>query len=209
MNRALLGRLTLGPGTATAAEPGVPSARPGRQWLEANPALRVALARLALKHGKAELARQTLADLAANGCSKVPRDLGYLHTLCRLALLAIDLRDRSAAEHLLELLAPYAHFNTPSVLRVYDGPVAYFSARVAAFLGDEHAADRYFAQALEIDERLELWPLLAIACFEYARWSLRTGRAAQADALRTKALDLAGSLGMSWLVQKARELTAR
>ena len=208
MHQLSLSETLAGMGSAGASAPArMPRiAPPGQLEVESNPGFRVQLARVALKHGMSPLARSTLAELSADGCATLPKDFGYLHTLGKLGLLAVGLRERGAAEQVLELLTPYASFNTPSHLGGYDGPVAYFAARVAAFLGRDDAADRYFAHALELDERLELWPLLAIACFVYARWSLSTGRDAQGHALRRRALDLAGSLGMRWLAQRAGEL---
>jgi DNA-binding winged helix-turn-helix (wHTH) protein len=166
-------------------------------------------ARIGLALGKPEPGRQLLQRLSADDFASVPRNLSYLQTLCNVAVIAVALDERRAAERLLELLAPYAGFNTPHQLRLYQGPVASFLAKLAACLGREERADRYFAQALELDDRLGLRPLRAVCTAEYAHWSQRTGRAAQAAALRKDAITLSEALGMRWLSRKLESLPER
>lgn len=176
---------------------------------EYHPNYSVNIARLAVMFGKADLARRVLATVSADDCAQVPKDFLFLQTLCSLGLLAIALEDERVAEHVFTKLVPYAQYNTPNFLGLYEGPVAYFVARIAAFLGRASAAELHFAQALEIDERQGLRPLLAVCSFEYGRWLLAEGRGRHARAPLKRAIALAETLGMDWLGRQARALQTR
>jgi hypothetical protein len=198
MQRAVLAIARHGP-VAFAANGCVPSLHDGAQPARAYefPSYRANAARFALAFGHLEPARRVLEALSAQDFAAVPRDLGYLHTLCNLAFAAIALGDAPRVERLYTLLAPYAQHNTPNVAGLYDGPVAHFLALLAAFL---------VVQAIECNERLGLRPLLARSCFEYARWLLKTRRHARASVLRQRTIELSDSLGLAWLAQQARAL---
>jgi tetratricopeptide (TPR) repeat protein len=208
LHRALMTIATRGP---RAFKPGEHDAfyREQLQMLQGIASLRATLGRLALKFDKLELARSVLDELSANDFASVPKDYCYLYTLCNLAAIAIALGERPRAERLFALLEPYCTLNTPNTFGFYEGPVAHFLALLAAFLGREEPAEHYFRQALEITERLELRPLLARTCLEYAHWLTKSRRGSQAAPLQARALEISEQLGMHWLAEQARSLASR
>jgi hypothetical protein len=209
IHRAVLKIVTRGP-RAFAPGENPDAIRAGMRPTRAYACYHANLARLALAFDKPGPARQVLDELAVDDFGGVPKNLGYLNTLCNLALVAIRLADRTNAERLYRLLAPYSRHNTPNNLSFYDGPVAHFLALLAAFLERDDRAARHFAQAIEITDRLGLRPLLARSCFECARWSLQmksdVRATARGVALRSRALELSEELGMQWLAEEVRAL---
>lgn len=167
--------------------------------------VRPSLARLLLDLGDTASARGVLDTLAANHFATVPKEINYLHALASLAVLAIKLDDRTRAEQLYELLAPYPHFNTPNVALLYEGSVSHFLGLLAAFLKrDEHTAS-HFDDALAMNERIGQRPQLARTCEAYAQWLLSRGdrqSKQQARDLHTRALNLAQSTGMTALAAR-------
>lgn len=171
--------------------------------------VRPSIARLAAELGQPEPARAVLDVMAADAFEKIPKEIGYLNALANLALVAIHLRDRSRAERLYELLAPYPHHNTPNCMRFYEGSVSHFLAVLAAFLNWNGRAKRHFDDALGMNDRLGQRPQLARTCYEYARWLLGRGRAAsrkRGREMQARAIALAEATGMSWLAAQARSL---
>jgi len=139
--------------------------------LETGPiSVRPSIARLSLSLGDRDGAAQVLHTLSANNFANVPKELGYLHALCNLAVLAIELDDRPRAETLYDLLTPYAHFNTPNVLLYYEGSVSHFLGMLAAYLKRDDLVETHFENALAMNEKLSQRPQLARTCKHYAAW---------------------------------------
>ena len=150
-----------------------------RSGLSTGPiSVRPSIARLLLATGDREPATRLLNTLAADNFAGVPKELGYLHALCNLAVLAIELDDRPRAETLYGLLAPYANFNTPNVLLYYEGSVSHFLGVLAVYLKRDDAVQAHFDHALTMNEQLGQHgqrPQLARTCAHYAAWWLTRG----------------------------------
>jgi DNA-binding winged helix-turn-helix (wHTH) protein len=166
--------------------------------------LQSSLLRQALQHGAREQAARGLAALAADDFAQVPKNLGYLCSLCHLAQVAIALAERAHALRLYTLLVPYAQLGTPNELAVCDGPVAYTLALLAAFLERDAEAAHHFAAAIAQLERLGRKPQLARALLEHAGFELRRGSQRVARTLAARAAELGEALGMHWLHHDAR-----
>ncbi len=167
--------------------------------------MRPSLARLFLTVGQESAARNVLLGMAQDGFSGVPKDINYLNALANLALVAIGLDERALAETLYALLSPYPHHNTPNVLFLYEGSVSHFLGCLAAFLGRTDRAVTHFDDALAMNERIGQRPQLARTCEAYASWLLtRHDRASdkQAQALRSRAREIAQSIGMNALASR-------
>jgi DNA-binding winged helix-turn-helix (wHTH) protein len=166
------------------------------------------LARISVKVGREDLARTVLERLAADDFGGIPRDIGYLYALVNLSLVVIALGDRPRAERLYRLLAPYPQHNTPSTLLYYEGSVSHYLALLAEFLGAQERVRAHFDDALAMNESLGHKAQLARTYYEYARFLLGGGGAAdeRAQQMKVEAAQLAAALGMSALEAQARAL---
>ena len=166
---------------------------------------RTNVGRLAAVHGHDAYARPLLEEFASRDFENVPRELSYLSSLCNLAVIAIELRDRPRAERLYEMLSPYADFNTPNSMSYCEGAVAYFLALLAERLDRPQRSAALFARALELNRRLGEGPLLARTYFDSARFlASRDQPGAREQA--TLARELAEDLDMRSLAARAQTL---
>lgn len=132
--------------------------------------LRPTIARLLLELGDAELAKTTFEQLSATDFAGVPRDIGYLGALASLAVLAIRFDDEPRARRLYQLLAPYPHHNTMSLLLLHEGAASHFLGMLAAYLELHGEAERHFEDALAMNERTGQRPQLERTRRERDRW---------------------------------------
>jgi hypothetical protein len=171
--------------------------------------IRARIARVAAEMGALAPARDTLDAIASEGFASIPAEINYLGTLANLGLVAVHLRDHARAEQLYALLLPYANFNTPNALLMYEGSVSRFLAHLAACLGHTDKVSDHFDAALTMNKRMGAKPLTARTLFEHARW-LKTQSGASAHArgreLAAEAARIAEPLGMEPLTRKARAL---
>jgi len=174
---------------------------------DAMPSVRPGIARLCASLGQRGPAKSVLENMVGDGGFALPRERSYLNALANLGMLAIELADRPRAERIYEELAPYPHHNTPDAVLLYEGSVSRFLAQLAAFVGRDERVAQHFDDALAMNERLGLRPQLAHSYCAYSRWLLghshgparRVGRE-----LQVRAIELAQTLGMSWLAAAAR-----
>jgi hypothetical protein len=143
------------------------SAQP--QWLF----MQVVQAHLRCVKGKQSLARPLLDRLAAGSFGGVPRDELWYETIMHLSAIAEALSDTEAAAALYVLLRPYRGQNTSTGVGSL-GPVDRTLALLATVLGRYEDAERYFAAAVELCERLRA-----------PGWSTHT-RCAWAEMLRAR-----------------------
>jgi hypothetical protein len=112
-------------------------------------------AQLWIGSGDDERARRILRQLAGADFSQIPRDVDWLLTVTVLTEVTASLGDRDLATHALELLAPYAGRGISNGGAVtFGGVVDHYLALAAAAIGDDDAADRWFASALAAYERV-------------------------------------------------------
>jgi hypothetical protein len=138
----------------------------------------------------------------------VPRDDGWVPTVTILGELCATLDDQERAEHLSELLRPYAD----RVAVVPGGlgclaPVAHTLGRLAATLADRKDADEHLGRAVAVGRRMGAPVLVARSQCAQARALLDSGAAGDADraaALLDEAEATARRLGMTPLL---REIT--
>ena len=174
---------------------------------DAMPSVRPGVGRLCASLGQYGPAKSVLESMVGDGGFALPKETSYLNAIANLGMLAIELADRPRAERIYEELAAYPHHNTPDAVMLYEGSVSHFLAQLAAFLGLDERVARHFDDALAMNERLGLRPQLAHGYCAYARWLLgrkhgpsrKIGRDLQA-----RAIELAETLGMSWLAAAAR-----
>jgi DNA-binding winged helix-turn-helix (wHTH) protein/tetratricopeptide (TPR) repeat protein len=169
--------------------------------------IRARVIRAAAELGATVPAREGLDAVAAEGFANVPREIGFLGTLANLGLAAVALRDQGRAEQLYALLLPYADFNTPNSLLMYEGSVARFLGHLAGCLGRADKLSEHFDAAYAMNARMGARPLAARTLFEHARWLIDSGRnKAQARELAQQALKIALAIGMPPLAHKAGKL---
>jgi hypothetical protein len=171
--------------------------------------IRARIARVAAEMGALAPARDTLDAIASEGFASIPAEINYLGTLANLGLIAVHLRDQARAEQLYALLLPYADFNTPNALLMYEGSVSRFLGHLASCLGHTGKVSAHFDAAFAMNMRMGARPLAARTLLEHARW-LKTqgGSAAQTRGreLAAQAAQIAEPIGMAPLAHKARSL---
>jgi DNA-binding winged helix-turn-helix (wHTH) protein/tetratricopeptide (TPR) repeat protein len=171
--------------------------------------IRARVARGAAELGATAIAREALDAIASEGFASIAAEISYLGTLANLGIVAAVLRDHARAEQLYALLLPYASFNTPNTLLMYEGSVSRFLGHLAACLGRNDRVSEHFDEALEMNERMGARPLVVRTLFEHARWlKQQSSSSAQARGreLAAQAAKLADSLSMQPLAHRARKL---
>lgn len=176
--------------------------------------IRARVVRGAAEVGATAMAREGLDAIASEGFANIPAEISYLGTLANLGMAAALLRDQARADQLYNLLLPYASFNTPNVLLMYEGSVSRFLAHMAACLGYTDRVSALFEDAYAMNLRMGAKPLVARTLFEHARWlSTQSTSSAQVRAteLAIQASKIAEPMGMMPLVHRAQKLitTAR
>lgn len=155
-------------------------------------------------------ARRELEGLAADGFAAIPHDqlrpvaLSYLADACSL------LGDAELATLVYRELAPLSGtiILFPPLAVCY-GAADRYLAMLAITMGAWEAAERHFAVALEVNERMGTPVWLAHARYQYARMLLARGRQGDerpARELLARARATAGRIGMAALLGRIDEL---
>jgi DNA-binding winged helix-turn-helix (wHTH) protein/tetratricopeptide (TPR) repeat protein len=155
---------------------------------------RAGLARIAAQAGDLELVRSLLSTIGDP--RELPRDAGYLHVLASLSVCAAALADQDRCTQLLELLTPYAKFNTPDAMGYYLGSVSHFLGLMAAALGRAEQAADLFESALEQNRAMGYRAGVVRTLLAAGRLEQSRGRAARARTRLQDARGLAKELGM-------------
>jgi DNA-binding SARP family transcriptional activator/tetratricopeptide (TPR) repeat protein len=154
-------------------------------------------------------ARLALETLAGTDFSHVPRDGGWLPSLCALSEVAFYLGDVPRAQLLYELLVPYGDRCAVTTALRCRGPVSRPLGLLATALSQYEDAERHFAQALEMSTQIRspLW--MAHTQHDYAHMLLRRNQPGDNDeALRAlaQALAVAEELGLKAVADRLRPL---
>jgi class 3 adenylate cyclase len=151
-------------------------------------------------------ARAEFEYLAKNDFGDIQRDLLWTLSIGYLAEVAAVLGDRRRGERLYELLLPSADRNVVVLNSACNGSVSRQLGLLANALGRPADADRHFADALALHQRLESPPLIARTQYDQARILLARGSPVDREhalQLASRALDTARRLGMARLAEKA------
>ena len=147
-----------------------------------------------------EEARAEFDRISRNNFALVPRDGLMVASLAYLAEVAEYLDDGDAAAGLYKLLAPYDRHNlTVGVNVVCLGSSSMYLGLLASVMSDWDAAERFFEDAYQMNERMGARPSLAHTQFSHSRMLVRRskrGDRERAEDLRRKALLSANELGM-------------
>src|SRR5262249_33228967 len=119
--------------------------------------------------GETEAARGDLAALAVNQFRDLPRNLGWLQVLSRLADVVSFFGDAARATVLYDLLLPYADRCALTTLPTCRGSVARPLGLLATVLGRYDAAERHFEDALAMNARIRARIWVAHTQHDYAR----------------------------------------
>ncbi|MBX3023916.1 protein kinase [bacterium] len=165
----------------------------------------VALAYLYAETGRLDEAARELAALAANDFRALPRDLTFNVQLTYLSRLCARVGDAAAARRLYALHLPSAHHFVVAAGTAPLGAAARNLGLLAATMGDDDDAARWFEAALQLNARVDSPPALAHVQADYAALLRRRGRAgagARAAALAAEARATAAALGMTALAAR-------
>jgi tetratricopeptide (TPR) repeat protein len=183
-----------------------------RRFIDENPrdaAWRPGMALIASDLGFYDAARKAFDDLAAGGFA-FPVDAKRSLTLSYLAEVCARLADAERAELLYDRLLPYRDLAIIApAATVCCGSAGRFLGMLASALGEWVAAEQHFQAALDMDERLNAWPWLAHAKYEYAVMLRERGRPRDRDRAGTLLASAAASaerIGMPRLQQNIRSL---
>jgi class 3 adenylate cyclase len=171
------------------------------------PAWRCSLASIHAELGNEGEARTVFEQLAADGFESLPFDAQWLISLCLLGETAAFLGDAPRAQRLYDLIEPYNELTIVAgrAAACY-GPVERVLALLARTAGRPAEAERHFAGALALSERMGDRPFAALTSWEFAGFLLDSdgaGDRERALQLLARALDTAQELGMQRLVTNA------
>jgi class 3 adenylate cyclase len=171
------------------------------------PLFRASRAALYAEIGQLVDAQEELDILSERGFAEV-REGNWLGTLAFLGEACAAVGDTEKAAELYTTLEPYAERNTQLGASVWT-PVSRILGLLAANLGRDEEADGYFAEALDMCDRLQSPPLKARTELDYAEALHRRGddkNAACVRSLVASSLEVAEELGMNSLVERALKL---
>jgi predicted ATPase/class 3 adenylate cyclase len=177
------------------------------------PAWQTALALLEVENGNDEAALKIYDALVADEFEALPRDANWVTSLALLAEGVARLRHRAHAAELYNELLPFADRNV--VVGggwVCHGSISRFLGMLATVLGHYEEAERHFAVALQMNQRLKARPLVALTRADYAHMLAERadeGDLTHANEMIGEALRVAGEIGMSGLVERAFALRLR
>ncbi|MBN1653725.1 MAG: AAA family ATPase [Deltaproteobacteria bacterium] len=175
-----------------------------------NPFTHAEIIGLIIETGFPELVREAYSKVIALGLRRVPRNAMWLNTLCNMALAAVVFSDRRTIAELYEHLAPYAGFNTPDGILLYDGSVSHYLGILASKRDRETEAVRHFEQAIESNRRMGLRPQLLRTQVVFAEWLTSTSEKKHKNRLkelRAEAHDSAREMKMALLLKRIEALT--
>ena len=147
------------------------------------PAFRAALALAHCESGHVDEAGLLLDDMAVDRFGSVTRDTGWLVALHAYAEVAIQLRHREAAAQLSQLLEP-SHWQVGANPLVVSGTSAHYLGGLAGVLGRAEEADRLFAEATAINERMGMRFFGARTALEWGKLLASRGRPGDLDRAR-------------------------
>jgi len=181
------------------------------------PAFRAAAALIYAESGQPDAVLDTLEPILSSGFDSLPRNLLWLSYLSHVAealtiVAASDNCSASDREGVVESLVKLRTLLQPYAGRVVmvppsidcDGALSHYLALVCDSLGDWHAAQGYFEDALRLNEKLgkSLWAESAVC---YAAALARRGEAAELE--RAQALaEQARACGIERVARRAEEL---
>jgi DNA-binding winged helix-turn-helix (wHTH) protein/tetratricopeptide (TPR) repeat protein len=179
--------------------------------LTLGPLVPTVLATVAVSEGRMDDARSLLDEVAVNEFKDMQRGEYWLFTVGLLSELVWDLDDPERAGQLFDLVLPYADLNSVlDILRVTDGSVAGYVAKLAVTLKRDDVADHHYRKANELNERMGARPAIAGTLYYEARWLLEHGRDRdRAFATLARAESVASQLGRQRRLEEVRELRAR
>jgi tetratricopeptide (TPR) repeat protein len=160
---------------------------------------RCVLASAAGELGDETRARVELEALAVDGFAPIPFDEQWLVSLSFLAEAAAVLADRTRAAALHKLLLPFADRVAVSYPEISTGSVARSLGLLASTTKRWEDAERHFAAAVEMNERIGARPWLARTQRDYVRMLRERGAPGdreRASALEQAARALADEIGM-------------
>ena len=159
--------------------------------------------------GDPDEAAQLLDAAATNRFEDVPDDAGWPVAIAMYAEVAALVGDRVAAAALVEILVPFADVGADMCTGgIVHGPTNRLVALLEAVLGDDEAADRSFAAALEDALRLES-PIWNARCrLDWAERLLARGDVDRAVVLIAEADAALGDLDLPALRRQLSELRA-
>ena len=186
-----------------------------RRFADAMPAVvgwRAALTRIHCALGREAEARRELERLDQDGLAELPRYNGWLNMMALLAEVCVHLDDAARATAIYRLLLPFERRNVVTAQCCFDGPVSRFLGILASTSREWEAAERHFESALRACERLDAKPFGALARIDEAEMLVarnHAGDAARAQTLLTEAAEIASSLGMEGIVERAERIRLR
>lgn len=158
------------------------------------------LARLHDELGREADAARIFSTLAKDDFAQIPFDEEWLVSVGLLAEVAHSQGDTARAQILHDQLAPYASQVAVAYPEISIGSSARYLGLLASTLSRWQDAERYFEEALAMNERIGARPWLAYTREDYARMLLARGRVGdqeRAGELLEQALDDYGELGMT------------
>ena len=169
------------------------------------PAYRALLGRICCSLQNLSEARAIFESLAVDNFSYLPHDDLYEAGLAALADVCFELRDRSRAASLYELLLPRAETNLVFGPLAFFGPASRYLGLLAMVMQDFGKARLHFEDAIETTEKSGAQPWLALTLYDLATMLAETAESIdRAEALQTlsSALAIAEPLGMNDLVRR-------
>jgi len=164
---------------------------------------------LALIYSELGLTQETQAEfdhLAQHDFIDIPRDALWMASITYLVDVCIFLSDKARATTLYQLLLPYAGRTVVvGAAAACYGAVSRYLGALATTLERWDEAVQHFEDALAMNARMEAWPWLAHAQYQYATMLLardQVGDGEKARELLTAALLTASELGMHALEER-------
>lgn len=178
-----------------------------REMVRSNPgrtAWRAAFATLMLESGHAGEARSEFELLAEGGFDQIPRDGDWMVAITLLSDVCVGLGDAVRAEHLHDLLLPYAGANVViGLAAVCLGSASQILGKLAGTMGSESQATAHFERALLANEQLKAPVALAHTQLDYAQL---LGGGALASRLIGEAARAGEQLSLPSVIRRAAEL---
>ncbi|QUQ63005.1 AAA ATPase domain protein [Kutzneria sp. CA-103260] len=160
-------------------------------------AFRAMVANLAAEAGRHELARSTLAQLAAAGLDALPQSSTWLSGLLAIVEATVSLGDAQLAREAYELMLPFAELpTTPSLAIVCFGSTERGLGLAAATFGDLDRAEAHLRRAVAANLRLGHLPMAACSKANLATVLRRRGEHRAAEELLDSAVNDANAMGM-------------
>jgi class 3 adenylate cyclase/tetratricopeptide (TPR) repeat protein len=166
--------------------------------------LRAMVGLLHLELGRPEDARRELERVSDGGFGSIPRDQVWSSCALVTSELCVRLGDQDRAADVLTLVEPVQDAVAYNGL-VPLGSLAWAAARCHATLGRTEDADRGFAQAVEVHDRLEGRGVQARCLLEWAE-ALRETDPGRSAELSSRARRQAEELGLTAVAERAGAL---